>query len=212
MTTRLVSGVALLCALGAIVPVRAGAAVVCRKRSGLLFQREKCRKSETVVNLGALGTLGIPGPTGPTGPGGAKGTAGPTGVSGATGPTGPTGPSNAIRKTFSLIVLATNQFTTMGSIDLPAGSFVVFEHAWLNNTVNAADGVDCLFTGAGSSGSMSADMGAFNSGSHASPISSVASATGPGTVSWQCRNGLSTNGTIHVRDLSLVAIRVGAVQ
>src|SRR2546425_1315017 len=45
----------------------ASAAVVCRKRTGVLVQRERCKRGEASVDLSGLGAVGPQGPQGPAG-------------------------------------------------------------------------------------------------------------------------------------------------
>jgi hypothetical protein len=44
------------------------AKVMCAKRSGMVFARDRCRKHESALDLSQFGAVGSPGPTGPPGP------------------------------------------------------------------------------------------------------------------------------------------------
>ena len=83
------------------------------------------------------------GAKGARGPTGLQGPAGPTGATGPQGPRGlqgPVGPSDA----FSRLELGVNYgtaFTTIGSLDLPAGSFVIFASTTIHDETEDQDTV-----------------------------------------------------------------------
>jgi len=70
----------------------AGAAVLCKKKSGVVVVRPACAKKETAVNLSEFLSVGQPGPKGDPGTPGATGAQGDTGGPGATGAKGDRGP------------------------------------------------------------------------------------------------------------------------
>jgi hypothetical protein len=58
-----------------VLPVEGDAAVICRKRSGVVVIRDACKAKETSVDLSQFGALGPEGPRGPQGVPGAAGSA-----------------------------------------------------------------------------------------------------------------------------------------
>jgi hypothetical protein len=169
----------------------ADAATLCRKRSGVLVQRETCKKSEGIVDVAALGLVGPPG---------------------APGRDGQPGPSAVIRKNFAYFTLGSNEYVTIGSLDLPAGNFVLETASWVVNTAPTPDGCDCRFEGqSGLTGANSFVFDRFASGVYSMPVSASTTATGPATIAWKCRNGQGDSGAIAIRDLSLTAIQVGSI-
>jgi Sulfatase-modifying factor enzyme 1 len=74
---------------GAVQP--GAAAVLCKKRSGVVMARDTCKRKETTLDLAAVGLLGPVGSAGPAGPGGPAGPAGPEGDAGPQGAQGPQG-------------------------------------------------------------------------------------------------------------------------
>src|SRR5262245_19137409 len=68
---------------------RTEAEVLCRDRSGALFVREACRKTELRFNATALGLVGPPGPKGEKGERGPRGQQGPEGDSSTSTPRKP---------------------------------------------------------------------------------------------------------------------------
>lgn len=89
-----------------------------------------CTQFETALNWNQTG------PQGPKGPTGAKGPQGPTGlqgVQGLQGATGPQGPSGGLGDTWFVrnagcpgsVSLTKNSLTTVASVSLPAGSYLI---------------------------------------------------------------------------------------
>ena len=89
---------------------------------------------------GTAGTTGSPGPAGPTGP---------QGPAGAIGPTGPQGPSNAYAPWVDgayaqhIVDLPANVTTTLASVTLPQGSYLVNAKVALYNISSSAQGAQC---------------------------------------------------------------------
>ncbi len=63
----IVAGVVALGIAGAVTPVRA--AVLCRKKSGVVVMRDACKKKEAPIDLTQFGAIGPQGPPGPPGVG-----------------------------------------------------------------------------------------------------------------------------------------------
>jgi len=81
---------ALLVAVGALViPSDAPAAVLCKKKSGVIAVRDTCKAKETRLDPDALGLRGASGVKGDKGDPGQQGADGSPGSPGATGPMGP---------------------------------------------------------------------------------------------------------------------------
>lgn len=98
------------------------------------------------------GDDGATGPSGPIGPTGGGGSSGPTGPPGPTGPTGPTGPagpagSSAVFTTYtSTFVSVGAAQTTLRTLNLPAGSYVLFAKGLLNNNDATVEQFECRLT------------------------------------------------------------------
>lgn len=99
--------------------------------------------------IGPQGPAGPQGPTGATGATGAVGPTGPTGPTGPAGPTGPSGVSHAFSSGTKTTGIALNQNgVNVASISVPAGSYVVFGKATIQNTDSSSQAGDChLSTG-----------------------------------------------------------------
>ncbi len=102
--------------------------------------------------IGPQGLTGLTGPAGATGPQGSTGLTGPTGPAGAAGPAGPTGPrgpSNGyapwLDGSFNqhLVDMPASVETTLASVTLPEGSYLVTAKVGLYNLTGALAGVQC---------------------------------------------------------------------
>jgi Collagen triple helix repeat (20 copies) len=101
---------------------------------------------------GLTGLTGLTGPQGPAGLAGSPGLAGPTGPqgpAGAIGQTGPQGPSNAYAPWVDgayaqhIVDLPANVTTTLASVTLPQGSYLVNAKVGLYNFSSSALGAQC---------------------------------------------------------------------
>ena len=92
---------------------------------------------------GATGDTGATGATGLTGPSGGQGIQGPTGPQGQTGAQGPAGASQAYVNTGSGIDLNNFTDTTVTSVDVPAGSYVIYGTAELINADDSSQAASC---------------------------------------------------------------------
>jgi hypothetical protein len=97
--------------------------------SGLTFA-----DGSSVYNRAQL--IGPQGPAGPPGPAGPAGPAGPTGPQGPAGPAGPTGPSGVshawVDRPSSDVALGSTD-TTVAQVIVPAGTYIIFGKAAINN-------------------------------------------------------------------------------
>jgi Collagen triple helix repeat (20 copies) len=106
--------------------------------------------------VGATGPAGSPGPAGPAGPVGATGTAGPqgppgpagpvgaTGTAGPQGPPGPAGPSNGYTTlSGDLVSLTAGTYTTIKTLALGPGSYVLFGKVFVGNRGSTQAELDC---------------------------------------------------------------------
>jgi len=95
------------------------------KRSGVLRVAARCRHGEKAISWSKTGPIG---PAGARGKGatGPRGPSGPSGSVGAAGQPGGTGPSDVYAAGVSLIESElTSSFVSLGSITLPAGSYLL---------------------------------------------------------------------------------------
>jgi hypothetical protein len=97
-------------------------------------QGQVCKNNETALNWNQRGPAGPPGPQGPPGPPGAKGDRGPTGA------TGPAGVGGKVFETFKdLSGVPDGNETTVASLALPTGTYVVFAKGSVRNFDNSAN-------------------------------------------------------------------------
>src|SRR5215467_2987445 len=88
----------------------------------------------------------VTGPQGPIGPQGVVGPQGPTGPQGLAGPqgsTGPAGPSHAYVTSGGGGVHLGFSNSTLLTLTVPAGSYIIDYHTGLNTTATSQVGVDC---------------------------------------------------------------------
>lgn len=162
---------------------------------------------------GAKGTTGASGSTGATGANGATGAGGPTGqrgaagVTGARGATGLTGPSDAysVQNTSPGDLAGGGGFTTLATLNVPAGAYLVVGHAELYDD-NVGRGFACTVNG----------------GTHSdTAIVSSPYAGGVGTAAMNMDTTLATAGAIklacgvpggpmHTVEATLSAVKVAA--
>lgn len=76
-------------------------------------------------------------------------TSGPSGATGATGATGPTGPSNAYHGFHDASVSLTTPLTTVVSLPVPAGIYVISGKSVANNVDASLALIDCRLTAEG---------------------------------------------------------------
>src|SRR5581483_9845275 len=97
---------------------------------------------------GPKGDPGSPGPAGPTGPAGATGTPGAAGPTGPQGPKGDTGPSDGwMARNLSLPHLSASAWTTVASVDLPAGSYLLSGTTTISNRDGDTQDAACRLAG-----------------------------------------------------------------
>jgi hypothetical protein len=153
--------------------------------------------------------------TGPQGPQGKKGPQGPQGPEGPQGPQGPTGPSDAYRLNAGL---GTNEVlcdqevcqTTLGSITVPEGSYVIASKLVFANWTSPYANLSFCY--------VYADANILDTTAAATtpeianvPASLLATATfsAPTTLSLKCA---SQNGLSSAQNWKLVATKVGTLQ
>ena len=196
-----------------------------------------CKAKETAITWNQTGPQGVPGAPGAQGPPGelgAKGDpgqAGPQGPAGPAGPAGPQGPAGAggglphafVASQPTLpppVLLAQGSFTTVVSLDLPAGSYAITGHAVVTNTASTdAANVTCQILAEG----VQADQASTtitprpppsptNSGLRDTvPLTAVVTVASPGAVALQCALGSFSGGTTvtgYATNGRLVAVEV----
>ena len=155
------------------------------------------------------GARGAMGPVGPQGPKGATGATGSQGPRGPQGLQGPVGPSSAF-STFEMGVNYGVNYTSVGSLDLPAGSFVIFAATTVYDTVEDQEtycylddstepGLDIRSTSTSVASNYSAALS----------LQAVLAASVANTVNFSCMSdgpSASTDNGTHI-----TAIRVGSV-
>ena len=178
---------------------------------------------------GPAGLKGDPGPQGAPGSQGLPGGQGPKGDPGLPGPAGPQGPPGAANLPQALVAsqaappppisLTQGSFTTVVSLDVPAGSYAVTGHAVVTNTSSEdAANVTCQILAAGVQADQAATTITPSPPSTAGlrdtiPLVGVVTVASPSAVELQCTltsfggtatvTGYATNGR-------LVAIEVDA--
>ena len=146
--------VVVVCAIGllsaavgvGLAATRSGTIHACaNKKSGVLRLATHCMRAEERVSWSITGPRGAQGLRGAQGAQGAQGSQGQQGQQGTQGPPGPRGPSDAYteyRQDLTVPAAAGNAFN-LGSVSLPAGSFMVFGRASVLNNANVVKGVTC---------------------------------------------------------------------
>ena len=143
------------------------------------------------------------------------GAAGPAGIGGPVGPTGATGPSDAFAASDDDIDIPDDESptgdptATVLKVDVPAGSYVIHAHAFLNNPTSPAQ-IDCrLEAGAAvDEGRQDLDTGMYANDQEINHLL-TATVAAPTTIRWKCTD----HGEFDVRMFSarLVAIKVGSL-
>jgi len=167
---------------------------------------------------GPSGPAGLQGPQGPTGPGGAAGTAGPAGPSGPTGPQGAQGPSLAFTPWLDgnseqrILDLVDANTTTLASVNLPPGAYVVLARVSLNNLSGAESGATCMIVQGAANvldAALTDLLGAgVGSRDKASLQASTVVPAGGATIALTCQTGAPPVRTFFPH---LAAIQVGAL-
>jgi hypothetical protein len=162
------------------------------------------------VLAGAQGPRGNEGPPGATGP---QGLRGDTGDRGAKGDPGATGPSDAITKANPGFVPWSTTFTTVESISLGDGSWVVTATGLLNNTESTAEAAECRLLVGGTivAGTAEIFLAPFHQvGAHATfSMTGAASTASGGNAELQCQSS-AAGGNVVVP--SVTAIEVGELK
>jgi hypothetical protein len=170
--------------------------------------------ADAVNGGGGTGAAGGSGPAGPQGPQGAQGARGPQGPQGATGPTGPTGPSDGYgffdASEVSGGVGATP--TTVASVSVPAGSYVVNASVEASNTSMTRVGVGCTFNFNSSvtyrSGAYLAPAGGDGASTQTLALNATTTLQSAGTIAVTCRVDTG-DPAVTVFRRGLTAIEVG---
>jgi hypothetical protein len=192
----LVMFVAVACLLAARSPCAAGANACAKNTTGKLkritddaFPAPSCNPlSETAVALGAEGPVG---------------------------PQGPIGPSDAYAHERPLgdvglpLALSGTGWTTVGSLSLPAGSYVATASLYMVNSA-ATDGIGyCLLLVGDRNAQVLDTMPPGSAVTQALTV--VSTLTAPGTAELSCRNNNPFGGALAIETLNLNAIKVGTL-
>jgi hypothetical protein len=105
-----------------------------------------CKAGDTALTFNQQGPPGPQGAPGAQGPAGPEGPQGPAGPAGPEGPQGPIGPSNGYFHSsglFQVNQLGEN-FTEVGRLELPAGKYLAFGNATIENEMTQAVAVGCI--------------------------------------------------------------------
>jgi hypothetical protein len=168
-----------------------------------------CQISETALNWSQQGPTGQTGPTGPTGPQGEQGVPGPPGPAGPPGPPGPPGVGKAFQTDKFSAAVPNGDQTTVASLALPAGNYVVTAKGTVeNNDHNALwicdlkrDGstFDQSFTTTESTG-----LNATNNDSMI-VLGGISTLAASGNVTMTCATGEPSSNVLHIK---IIAIQV----
>jgi hypothetical protein len=173
---------------------------------------------------GAPGLDGATGPMGPQGPQGTQGIQGTQGVAGPVGPIGPVGPTQANFGEGSLVTLTRNTWTTLASVAVGEGTWLVTATSVLQMPSDPIHGQDaiCTLTKNGSSPGLVLwrqyrQPGSVEGFDYANvgvtyPVT-VAAAEAPATVNLTCFYSTSSSAAITFVDgVSTVnALKIGAL-
>ena len=174
-------------------------------------------------NLGPAGPAGQNGAAGPQGPQGAtgqqgqqgpQGATGPQGPQGATGAEGPQGPPGVTTGYSSLNVTAStlspSAVASVGSLNLPAGTYIAIVSAVASASGTSPDTVTCdLVDGNGFSvGTMGASLAPSAGNNAEASIATTASTTVGGHMQVGC---IDQNGAAYVANVSINAIPVSTI-
>ena len=173
----------------------------------------KADLSSSLTTGGAIGERGAAGPAGPAGPAGAAGAAGAVGPSSA----------KSVSTTASTPVATTD--TTVGTLALDPGSYVVFARTTLATTGTATDAGASLVTcqlkvGVATSkgGAAINDPNGSKATTHASvSVQAVQTLAAAATVTFSCAKavlvapGITVDAAIGASDVTVTAIKVGSI-
>jgi hypothetical protein len=158
---------------------------------------------------------GARGPRGLRGAAGAQGAQGIQGVKGDKGDKGDTGPSNAFggfRDPFLDIGSGT---TTLGTLPLGAGKYVIVAKQYLNNNGTANNRVACQLAAGSDTDTTPGDI-TFAGGDGADdrrvvPFMVVHEFTAPGSAVLSCTTPSQGANTVNAAQTKIIAIRVGSL-
>ncbi|MDT8069819.1 MAG: DNRLRE domain-containing protein [Terriglobia bacterium] len=148
------------------------------------------------------GPAGPQGPAGPTGAQGPAGPQGPQGLQGPIGPVGPQGPSGISHAWVSngTTVNINSGFTTVASLSLPAGTYLLFGKTYVENDDTSAHSASCDLAG-----DTSAAVGIGPTSSVTLPSQAYITLTSPGTVTLDCWM-TGSNGVAGYAVLTAIAV------
>ena len=134
-------------AVGAALAATSGGTIhaCAKKNNGALRLADRCRHNEKSVSWNITGPRGPQGAQGPPGAQGPQGAQGQQGAQGNQGPPGPRGPSDSYTdysKDVTVSAASGGPFN-LGSLSLPAGSFMVFGRASVLNNAFVPEAVTC---------------------------------------------------------------------
>jgi hypothetical protein len=223
VTSAVAAGVLVLVIAGGGYAIASGGGTIracAHKRTHVLYTG-KCSKGDTKLSWsqvgprGAKGPKGVVGPIGPRGAAGGAGAAGSQGATGGTGVTGPIGPSEAFNATAAsgpTDIGLTPTYTTVLSLVLPLGSYVLNAKVVAANQSTTTDvDVRCLLL-AGADQQIDTSVVHVPAGSSAAiPLQGVQDITDSSSLeSLQCRK--SANVTVAIGEApQLTAILVGSI-
>jgi hypothetical protein len=146
------------------------------------------------------------GPQGPVGPQGPQGPTGPAGPSGPTGPQGPAG-ANGVGHAY----VASNSSVTLGgsdtvvaSVTVPAGSYLVFGKAALENSDSSNQLANCVIsTDSGTNDQTNVILAAAGNGGAWQSVSVQSALSVSGTITMTCN---TLNGTADNSVLTAIAV------
>jgi hypothetical protein len=173
--------------------IKTGAVTGAKVRDGSLF-----------ANDFAAGQI----PKGPRGDSGPQGPAGPTGAPGAAGAPGAPGPSSIHYTTKASHVILTNGMTTVATLSLPAGEYLISGHALAVN-FGTFDIVRCGLSVGGTTYPSTAVS--VSSGNPGGPITATAAhvLTTPGQALLRCASDSTPAPTKLLESIRIYAIATG---
>jgi hypothetical protein len=172
---------------------------------------KRCPRHATPLRFNQVGPQGKQGTQGVQGAQGNQGIRGPQGVQGIQGIqglTGGTGPSDGYfnQPSVAAIPLSTKE-TDVGSVSVPAGSYIVFGTARLYSTGSGSNAECGLQNQTGGNGSdENVNLGATNDRKIISALWAQ-TVSGPSTFALEC--DITTPSTVDVDEVAVAAIKVG---
>jgi hypothetical protein len=162
----------------------------------------KCGSGQYKISWNKVGPQGQPGAPGSPGQPGPPGNPGTPGAPGAPGAPGPAGVVNGFSAASGSAQLSTSSWTTVASLSLPAGKYILNATATLNLLSGVGDEAQCRLADSSAISSVNDQVEGLSS------VSLTGATSVGGTVTFQCRD---TKGGAASDMADMTAIPVAAL-